>query len=229
MIAVVVPPSADPRDRLAGSIPKLRAFAISLARDSSRADDLVQETILKAWSNIEKFDPATNLDAWLFTILRNTFYSSLRKTRREVQDSDGAHAATLSVKPAHDGRLAMQEFQKAFDALSPEHREVLILVGASGFSCEEAAGMMGVAGPAGPASGLPNCCTLKMEKTCSREPMVQRRRSCSGQPQPGFDPQGLVQGVCQQPWGAAGLYAHACSHAAWRAVHRPDPRCIGPG
>jgi RNA polymerase sigma-70 factor (ECF subfamily) len=62
-----------------------------------------------------------------------------------VQDSDGFHAATLSVKPAHDGRLAMQEFQKAFDALSPEHREVLILVGASGFSCEEAAGMMGVA------------------------------------------------------------------------------------
>lgn len=145
MIAVVVPPSADPRDRLAGSIPKLRAFAISLARDSSRADDLVQETILKAWSNIEKFDPATNLDAWLFTILRNTFYSSLRKTRREVQDSDGIHAATLSVKPAHDGRLAMKEFQKAFDLLSPEHREVLILVGASGFSCEEAAGMMGVA------------------------------------------------------------------------------------
>jgi RNA polymerase sigma-70 factor (ECF subfamily) len=97
------------------------------------------------WCNIDRFDPATNLDAWLFTILRNTFYSSLRKTRREVQDSEGIHAATLSVKPAHDGRLALQEFQKAFDALSPEHREVLILVGASGFSCEEAAGMMGVA------------------------------------------------------------------------------------
>lgn len=137
--------AADPRDRLASAIPKLRAFAISLARDASKADDLVQDTILKAWSNIEKFDPATNLDAWLFTILRNTFYSSLRKTRREVQDSDGVHAATLSVKPAHDGHLAMQEFQRAFDQLSPEHREVLILVGASGFSCEEASAMMGVA------------------------------------------------------------------------------------
>jgi RNA polymerase sigma-70 factor, ECF subfamily len=135
----------DPRDRLAGSIPKLRAFAISLSRDVSRADDLVQDTILKAWTNMDKFDPATNLDAWLFTILRNTFYSSLRKTRREVQDSDGVHAATLSVKPAHDGTLALKEFQRAFDQLSPEHREVLILVGASGFSCEEAAGMMGVA------------------------------------------------------------------------------------
>lgn len=135
----------DPRDRLAGAIPRLRAFAISLARNVSQADDLVQDTILKAWSNMDKFDPATNLDAWLFTILRNTFYSSLRKTRREVQDSDGAYAATLSVRPAHDSRLAYQDFMVAFDQLSPEHREVLILVGASGFSCEEAAGMMGVA------------------------------------------------------------------------------------
>ncbi len=137
--------AADPADRLAGAIPRLRAFAISLARDMSLADDLVQETILKAWSNLDKFDPRTNLDAWLFTILRNTYYSFLRKTRREVQDTEGAHAATLSVKPAHDSRLAFQDFLQAFDALSPEHREVLILVGASGFSCEEAAGMMGVA------------------------------------------------------------------------------------
>ena len=145
--AQVSPPASpsDPRDRLAGAIPKLRAFAISLSRDVSKADDLVQDTILKAWTNMDKFDPKTNLDAWLFTILRNTFYSSLRKTRREVQDTDGVHAATLSVKPAHDSRLAFQDFQRAFDVLTPEHREVLILVGASGFSCEEAAGMMGVA------------------------------------------------------------------------------------
>ncbi|GAB1364185.1 RNA polymerase sigma factor [Rhodobacter sp.] len=135
----------DPRDRLPESIPRLRAFAISLTRDVTQADDLVQDTILKAWSNMDKFDPASNLDAWLFTILRNTFYSSLRKTRREVQDSDGIFAASLSEKPAHDSRLAMKDFQRAFDQLSPEHREVLILVGASGFSCDEAAGMMGVA------------------------------------------------------------------------------------
>jgi RNA polymerase sigma-70 factor (ECF subfamily) len=138
-------PAEDPRDRLAGAIPRLRAFAISLARNVPQADDLVQDTILKAWTNIDKFDPKTNLDAWLFTILRNTFYSSLRKTRREVQDSEGVHAATLAVKPAHDGRLALQEFRRAFDQLSDEHREVLVLVGASGFSCEQAATMMGVA------------------------------------------------------------------------------------
>lgn len=145
MTAAAVSPPEDPRDRLPAAIPRLRAFAISLARDVTLADDLVQDTILKAWSNMDKFDPGSNLDAWLFTILRNTFYSGLRKTRREVQDSDGAFAATLSERPAHDSRLALKDFQRAFDQLSPEHREVLILIGASGFSCEEAAGMMGVA------------------------------------------------------------------------------------
>lgn len=135
----------DPRDRLSDFLPSLRAFAISLSRNVAQADDLVQETILKAWSNIEKFDPSTNLEAWLFTILRNTYYSALRKSRREVQDSDGSFAATMVERPAHDGRLAYNDFQRAFDKLSPEHREVLILIGASGFSCEEASVMMGVA------------------------------------------------------------------------------------
>ena len=139
------PGPADPRDELVDHLPALRAFALSLTRDGSSADDLVQDTIVKAWTHIDKFQPGTNLRAWLFTILRNTFYSSLRKTRREVQDTDGVHAAQLSEKPAHDSRLAFTDFQRAFDTLSPEHREVLILVGASGFSCEEAAGMMGVA------------------------------------------------------------------------------------
>lgn len=136
---------ADPGDRLAAAIPRLRAFAISLTRNVTMADDMVQDTILKAWSNLDKFDPASNLDAWLFTILRNSYYSALRKSRREVPDTGGLHAASLSEQPAHDGRLAFRDFQRAFDALSPEHREVLILIGASGFSCEEAAGMMGVA------------------------------------------------------------------------------------
>ncbi|OSP54426.1 RNA polymerase sigma factor [Pseudoruegeria sp. SK021] len=135
----------DPRDELPDHLPALRAFAISLTRDVSAADDLVQDTIVKAWSNIEKFEVGTNMRAWLFTILRNTYYSLHRKRRREVPDPDGAHAARLSEKPAHDGRLAMTDFLKAFDQLSPEHREVLILVGASGFSYDEAAGMMGVA------------------------------------------------------------------------------------
>ena len=138
-------PSGDPRDDLPLYLSSLRAFAISLTRNVASADDLVQDTIVKAWTNIDKFTVGTNLQAWLFTILRNTFYSGLRKTRREVADPDGIHAQSLFVKPDHDGRLAYADFERAFAKLSPEHREVLILVGASGFSCDEAAEMMGVA------------------------------------------------------------------------------------
>lgn len=136
---------ADPRDELPEHIPALRAFAISLTRNVAEADDLVQETILKAWSNLDKFTVGTDLRAWMFTILRNTFFSVKRKTRREVADPEGLHAGSLSEKPAHDGRLAFADFRRAFDELSPEHREVLILVGANGYSYEDAAQMMGVA------------------------------------------------------------------------------------
>ena len=135
----------NPRDDLVNYLPALRAFAISLTRNHSAADDLVQDTIVKAWTHIDKFMVGTNLQAWLFTILRNTFFSSLRKRRREVADPEGIHAQRLFVKPDHDGKLAFADFQRAFDQLTPEHREVLILVGASGFSCEEAAEMIGVA------------------------------------------------------------------------------------
>jgi len=135
----------DPRDALPDHLPALRAFGISLTRNATEADDLVQETILKAWSNFDKFTAGTDLRAWLFTILRNTFFSSKRKSRREVADPEGTYAASLFDKPQHDGRLAYTEFSRAFDKLSPEHREVLILVGANGYSYGEAAQMMGVA------------------------------------------------------------------------------------
>lgn len=139
------PPFEDPRDEIALHLGPLRAFAISLTRNVAAADDLVQETILKAWSNIDKFQPGTRMRAWLFTILRNTFYSDRRKHRREVPDPDGLHAQSLFVRPVHDDKLAFRDFLRAFDQLSSEHREVLILVGASDFSCEEAALTMGVA------------------------------------------------------------------------------------
>ena len=138
-------PMSDPRDELTGHLPALRAFAISLTRNVAEADDLVQDTIVKAWTNIEKYEPGTNLRAWLFRILRNTFFSHIRKHKRDVADPEGVHAGRLFVMPDHDGRIAFTEFRKAFDRLSPEHREALVLVGANGFSYEEAAQMMGVA------------------------------------------------------------------------------------
>ena len=139
------PVHGDPKDELVDHLPALRAFALSLTRDGSSADDLVQDTIVKAWTNMDKFQAGTNLRAWLFTILRNTFYSARRKTRREVSDSDGIYAARLATRPDHDGRLAMTDFRAAFAQLPDEQREALILVGASGFSYDDAARMTGVA------------------------------------------------------------------------------------
>jgi RNA polymerase sigma-70 factor (ECF subfamily) len=130
---------------LVDHLPALRAFALSLCRNSATADDLVQETVIKAWTNIGKFRPGTNLRAWLFTILRNTYYSQRRKLKREVADVDGVLAAGLAVKPDHDGRLQMTDFRAAFARLTDEQREALLLVGASGFSYDEAAEMCGCA------------------------------------------------------------------------------------
>jgi len=135
----------DPRDELMSHLGAMRAFAMSLTRNAANADDLVQDTIVKAWTNMDKFAEGTNMRAWLFTILRNTFYSNRRKMKREVPDIDGTHAAGRSEKPAHDGHLAMADFKVAFDQLPDEQREALILVGASGFSYEDAAQMCGCA------------------------------------------------------------------------------------
>ena len=135
----------DPKEELVEHLPAMRAFAISLTRNAATADDMVQDTLVKAWSNIDKFEPGTNLRAWLFTILRNTFYSYRRKAKREVADADGALTESLSQKPDHDGHLHMADFKEAFAHLPDEQREALILVGASGFAYEEAAEMCGVA------------------------------------------------------------------------------------
>ncbi|WP_415404419.1 RNA polymerase sigma factor [Tateyamaria sp. SN3-11] len=135
----------DPRDELVTHLPALRAFALSLTRNRATADDMIQDTVLKAWTNMDKFEPGTNMRAWLFTILRNNFYTSRRKLNREVADVDNVFSDTLSVKPDHDGRLQMTDFKAALNQLPDEQREALVLVGASGFAYEEAAEMCGVA------------------------------------------------------------------------------------
>ncbi len=135
----------DPRDELVEHLPAMRAFAISLTRNAAIADDMVQDTLVKAWSSIDKFEVGTNMRAWLFTILRNTYYSNRRKAKREVADIDGILSDGLAEKPAHDGRMQMTEFRRALGQLSDEQREALLLVGALGFSYEEAASMCNVA------------------------------------------------------------------------------------
>src|ERR687897_2820925 len=85
------------RDALLAAVPSLRAFAISLCGQVDRADDLVQDTLLRALSHIDRFERGTNLNAWLFTILRNLFHSEYRKRKREVEDVDGTYAAKLKT------------------------------------------------------------------------------------------------------------------------------------
>jgi RNA polymerase sigma-70 factor (ECF subfamily) len=127
------------KNDLLGAIPSLRAFAVSLAQNADKADDLVQETLVKAWDKQSSFQPGTNLKAWLFTILRNEFYSQMRKRGREVQDSDGLMTARLAVHPSQHGMLDLEDFRAALELLPEDQREAIILIGASGFSYEEAA------------------------------------------------------------------------------------------
>ncbi len=133
------------RHDLVKTIPSLRAFAISLTQNNDRADDLVQETLVKAWDKQTSFQPGTNLKAWLFTILRNEFYSQMRKRGREVQDSDGTLTAGVAIHPGQQGSIDLKDFRRALEQLPEDQREAIILIGASGFSYEEAAEICGCA------------------------------------------------------------------------------------
>jgi RNA polymerase sigma-70 factor (ECF subfamily) len=124
---------------LLAAIPHLRAFAIGLCGKTDSADDLVQEALVRAWANRAEFQAGTNLTAWLYTILRNAFYSEYRKRRHEVADTDGQYAATLAHRPTQESHIAFQEFRAALARLPVDQREALLLVGSSGLSYEAAA------------------------------------------------------------------------------------------
>ena len=140
-------PSAkfDFKSELLEAVPALRAFARSLSGRADLADDLAQETLLRAWANRTSFTPGTNLKAWLFTILRNAFYSGLRKRIREVEDPDEMHAKNIAVPPGQEEGVDLDDLQRALERLPAEQCEALILIGASGFSYEEAANICGCA------------------------------------------------------------------------------------
>jgi RNA polymerase sigma-70 factor (ECF subfamily) len=133
------------RDELLAQTPVLRAFAWSLSHDSTDADDLVQETLVKAWRHRDRFAPGTNLRAWLFTILRNTFYTALQRRRREVSDEQGQWSARLTVEAGQDWSVSIAELRRALGQLPPTHREALILVGGAGMTYQEAAQVCGCA------------------------------------------------------------------------------------
>ena len=130
---------------LLATLPSLRAFAMSLVGESAGADDLVQDTVMKAWGKQDSFEMGTNMKAWLFTILRNDFYSKMRKKGREISDPDGAYSDKLAVHPPQHGSMDLQDMKRALAKLPDDQREAIILVGASGLSYEEAAEVCGCA------------------------------------------------------------------------------------
>jgi RNA polymerase sigma-70 factor, ECF subfamily len=132
-------------DDMVALVPQLHTFARSLCRDGVRADDLVQEALARAIDNIERFQPGTNLKAWLFTIVRNEHYSQLRRRKFEAVGVDTDTLPEPSVPPEHDGELELRDLNRALATLSPGQRNALILVSASGFSYEEAATICGCA------------------------------------------------------------------------------------
>lgn len=138
-------PESDVRAELLEAVPALRAFARSLTGDGDTADDLVQETLVRALANLDRFEPGTSLSAWLFTILRNAFYSQYRKRRREVEDPDEIHAMRMVAAPTQMVSISFSEFEKAFAQIAPQQREALYLVEVLGHSFEEAAEVMQVA------------------------------------------------------------------------------------
>tara|TARA_R110002072_G_scaffold103347_7_gene226804 strand:- start:340 stop:942 length:603 start_codon:yes stop_codon:yes gene_type:complete len=133
------------RSQLTELIPHLRAFARSLCNNASEADDLAQEALVKAWRARERFEPGTNLKAWVFMILRNHFYSERRKAWRKNETS-GEHIDEMSpIAAGQDSMIELADIKHALAELPDEQREALILVGAGGFSYEEAAEVCGCA------------------------------------------------------------------------------------
>lgn len=131
------------KDDLVGMVPRLRRYAMSLTHDAVEADDLVQLTLLKAWESRHRFEPGSNLVAWLFTILRNGHINGRRKYWREVADPDGIHAGTLAEPAAQEHRIDLRNLQQALDRLDAAHREALTLVAVEGLTYEAAAAIIG--------------------------------------------------------------------------------------
>lgn len=148
--------TADPEERVALSdpefkaqlaevIPHLRAFGRSLSGNRDTADDLVQETLLKAWAARKRFQAGTNMRAWTFIILRNLFLSQMRRSRFKGEWDDLVADRVLAAPASQERHVDLADMQRALLSLPASQREALILVGAGGFAYEEAAEICGVA------------------------------------------------------------------------------------
>lgn len=132
-------------DLIEDEIPTLRRFARSLTRDRDQADDLVQDCLLRAIENIEKWQPGTSMRAWLIVMLRNLFYNKMRRVKRERDSGEQLKAKVQTVTPANqEHNLALKDLGEAFDQLSDDHREVIALVVIQGLDYEATANVLDV-------------------------------------------------------------------------------------
>ena len=138
-------PDDEFKDQLAQVIPHLRAFGRSLSGSRDLADDLVQETLLKAWAARKRFQAGTNMRAWTFIILRNLFLSQMRRARFKGEWDELTASRLLAAPASQDRHIELSDMQRALLHLPQPQREALILVGAGGFAYEEAAEICGCA------------------------------------------------------------------------------------
>lgn len=138
-------PDDEFKDQLAQVIPHLRAFGRSLSGSRDLADDLVQETLLKAWAARKRFQAGTNMRAWTFIILRNLFLSQMRRARFKGEWDEITASKLLAAPASQDRHVELTDMQRALLHLPQPQREALILVGAGGFAYEEAAEICGCA------------------------------------------------------------------------------------
>lgn len=135
----------DAKGAITALIPALRAFARTLVRNPTDADDLVQETLMKGIANVHRFQPGTSLKSWLFTILRNTFYTSVKISNREHPGAAGCVSEDCMLLPSQEWSLRGLELREALERLPEDQREVLVMIGVLGISYEEAAVICGCA------------------------------------------------------------------------------------
>ncbi|KHK90568.1 sigma-70 family RNA polymerase sigma factor [Novosphingobium malaysiense] len=166
----IKPSAADEafRKELLSVLPHLRAFARGLSGRADFADDLVQEAAIKAWTARERYEPGTNMRAWTFAILRNHYLSELRRNKRQTDIDDGVAERMLVMDADQEGPLHLDDMETALQGLAPERREAVLLVGASGFSYEEAADIAGC--PIGTMKSRVARARADLAKTLNQEP-----------------------------------------------------------
>jgi RNA polymerase sigma-70 factor (ECF subfamily) len=130
---------ADFRRELEATIPRLRGYGRSIARDADFADDLLQETLAKAWAARGHFEAGTNMRAWTFTIYRNLFYSQMRRARFSAPWNDLAAERILVSDPAQHDVIDLADLYRALDYIPASQRDAMLLIGAGGLAYEEAA------------------------------------------------------------------------------------------